>query len=59
MKVKESGAFKIHPQNFWYTSLQEVELNSPAIECGQDFVTWFHQIDHGRSDDVWLSRLDN
>lgn len=40
----------------WFSSPQEVQLNSPSLKCGLDLVTNFYLGEYGRSDGVWLLR---
>ena len=39
-----------------YSSLQEVEMNSPPLEDGLDLMTHFQQTERGRSDGFVLSK---
>lgn len=32
------GGFKIHPQILWWSSLQEVRINCPPLECGLELL---------------------
>lgn len=48
-----SGSLKIF-SFLWYSSLQNVEPHFSCLAFGLHVVNCFYQIEHGRSDDVWL-----
>lgn len=54
--LTQGGDFEKVSKNSWYSSLQEMELNSLSQECGLDLVT--HEwIEHGGSQRMSLLRL--
>lgn len=48
-KFGDESGFKICPQIIWYSSLQDIELNSPLLAHGLYLETCFSQMDNGRN----------